>query len=572
MASYDDWNSAIADAFTKGIPLGAPVYLAIDDQELATIGAAAFGADSSGRDGWTEDFCLALRRKVASAGTVQLWRFRRQGSSGDTPSGAAFVAAMVLAASRMAEGADFSELNYFTHLREILGVAPEPGGQSNRPAGLPRGEEESLWLEWNDWLRKRGLLPTAGRGPEGAHKYISYPLSQVLLRKADRQHLEDVFDRRAGSIPLHCDPQTLAAIIEEQRWPTAHLRELMGREGLRRAAAQDAVFEAYEVWKASLRSTGSLANGGARPLMAGLFREEDPILGAVSYRLLPRMRRGRDTAARPIIEQHGEAHRLRPMREGWYEPTGAISHQTLRDGARYPLRGLPGIDAVELPERSFWMLVPEPDDPESGLFASWGPPRLGEPFILLARDSLTRDLQLLKDEGLVQWDGEPRDTLPGWAELHGFLAVSEAWDGVHTENLQLFLELRPRGTLSISVFGGLRSPSGAWLEGYGPQVVVHGFEGSGEGSGEVTVSSEAASGSNFRVGFQVNQPVDGLRWDRTGTFVLTAETDGDRSDARLVRIESWDHLELRGPESPEAQVFGDTIIHGATVSLVGTTE
>ncbi len=203
------------------------------------------------------------------------------------------------------------------------------------------------------------------------------------------------------------------------------------------------------------------------------------------------------------MEQDGEAHQLRPMREGWYEPTGAISEQILRHGARYLLSGLPGIDAVELPQRSFWMLVPEPDDPESGLFASWGPPRLGEPFILLARDSLTRDLQLLKDEGLVHWDGEPRDTLPGWAELRSFLAVSEAWDGVHTENLQLFLELRPRGTLSISVFGGLRSPSGAWLEGYGPQVVVHGFEG----SGEFVVSSQVAGPSDLRVPFQVNQPV-----------------------------------------------------------------
>ncbi len=564
MATYDDWNSAIADAFTKGIPLGAPVYLAIDDEELATMGAAAFGADESGQDRWTEDFCLALRTKVVGTGEVQILRLRSQRTSGEAPHCVAFLAAMVLAASRMAEGAEFSELNYFTHLRDILGVA-EPSGQSNRPAGLPRGEEEPLWLEWNDWLSRQGLLPTAGRGPEGPRKYINYPLSQVLLRKADRQHLDDVFDKRTGSIPLHCDPQTLAAIIEAQRWPTAHLRELMEREGLRRAVAQDAVFEEYELWKANSPSTESSSKGGARPLMAGLFRDEDPIMGTVSYRLLPRMRRGRDTAARPAMEQDGEAHQLRPMREGWYEPTGAISEQILRHGARYLLSGLPGIDAVELPQRSFWMLVPEPDDPESGLFASWGPPRLGEPFILLARHSLTRDLQLLKDEGLVHWDGEPRDTLPGWAELHGFLAVSEAWDGVHTENLQLFLELRPRGTLSISVFGGLRSPSGAWLEGYGPQVVVHGFEG----SGEVVVSSEAGVGSDLRVSFHVNQPVEGLGWDRKGTFLLRAETDGERSDARLVRIESWDQLRRRRTDSPETQIFGFTVISGATVSSAG---
>jgi len=43
MRTYDDWNSAITDAFTRGVPLGAPVYLAIDDADLASIGAAAFG-------------------------------------------------------------------------------------------------------------------------------------------------------------------------------------------------------------------------------------------------------------------------------------------------------------------------------------------------------------------------------------------------------------------------------------------------------------------------------------------------------------------------------------------------
>lgn len=561
MATYDDWNAAIADAFTKGVPLGTPVYLAVDDEELATIGAAAFGADASGQDGWTEDFCFALQTKVTGAGAVQLSCVKTQHSSEEAPDCIAFLAAMVLAASRMAEAADFSELNYFTHLRDILGVGPEPSGQSNRPAGLPRGEEKSLWLEWNDWLRKRGLLPTAARGPEGPRKYINYPLSQALLREADRQHLEDTFDKRAESIPLHCDPQTVAAIVGEPKWPTSHLREVMGQDGLRRAAAQDAVFEAYESWRTRASSSESGAKRVVRPLMAGIFREEDPIMGTVVYRLLPRMRRGGNTIARPTMEQDGQTYRLRPMREGWYEPTGCVGESTLAGGARYPLMGLAGVDAVELPERPFWILVPKPDDPESGLFASWGPPRLGEPFILLARESLWQDLQLLKDEGLVHWDGEPRPTLTGWLELHGFLAVSEAWDGVHTENLQLFLELRPRGTLSISVFGGLRSPSGAWLEGYGPQVVVHGFEGSGDLVVSAGVSMQA-------IPFKVNQPVEGLIWERAGVFLVEAKTNDESSEARLVRIESWDGLARCTPADPLTQSFGVSTVAGARVEAV----
>ncbi len=67
----------------------------------------------------------------------------------------------------------------------------------------------------------------------------------------------------------------------------------------------------------------------------------------------------------------------------------------------------------------------------------------------------------------------------------------------------------------------------------------------------------------------MNQPVEGLGWDRKGTFLLRAETDGERSDARLVRIESWDELRVRTPESAEAQVFQAAVINGATVSPLG---
>jgi hypothetical protein len=118
--------------------------------------------------------------------------------------------------------------------------------------------------------------------------------------------------------------------------------------------------------------------------------------------------------ARPTLEQDGETYRLRPMREGWYEPTGCVTEESLAKGVRQQLEGLARVDAIELPQRPFWMLVPEPEDPSSGLFASWGPPRLGEPFILLAQESLIPDLQLLKDENLVDWEGDLRPTIPGW--------------------------------------------------------------------------------------------------------------------------------------------------------------
>lgn len=564
MPTYEQWNTAIVDAFTRGVPSGAPVYLAVDDEALEEVGAASFpGVEPQAA--WVEDFRQALRAKLIGAARVQLGRIDGQRSADGPPDCVAFLGAMVLAACRMQQQANISELSYFQHLREFLGVDEDPGPPpSSRPAGMPSGREEPLWEAWNGWLSRRGFLPTASRGPEGGHKYINYPLSQALIREADRQHLDTVFRGRAARIPQHCDPQTLAAIAGDPNWPTAHLREVMS-DGARRAAAEEVLFEAYESWKAGQHSGAASAGTGNRPLIAGLYREEDPIGGTVGYRLFARMRRGRDSTLRPTITQEGQDQVLRPMREGWYEPTEVhLDVGSVDAGARYPLAGLPGIDAVELPQRAFWMLVPEPEDPASGLFASWGPPRLGEPFILLARETLLRDLQLLKDEGLVVWDGEPRLTLPGWVELHGFLAVSEAWDGVHTQDPQLFLELRPRSTLSISVSGGLRSPTGAWLEGYGPEVVVHGFEG----TGEIARSDLSGTAAGDSVVFQVNVPVS-LQWGRAGTFRVVASTGTEESPPRLVRVESWDSLQRREPERPEVQVFGEVVVNGATVSAGG---
>lgn len=566
MASYDDWNSAIARAFTEGVASGTPVYLAIDESTLEAIGGSAGWTSVPGRT-WTADFLAALTEIARDE--VNLPALKRRTSLDNPPRGVAFLAAMVLAASRMAEDEEHSDNAYFTRLCEVLELPPVGGGLhgSQRPLGLEgAGAEEPLWLAWNAWLLRRGLLPTASRGSGISDKFVSYPLQQALVRDADRQRLEARFAAREGQLPAHCDPGTLAAIMGSPRWPTAHLSQLMQQDTYRRAAAEDAVFEAYEAWR-SWREQRQAADGTRAPairrLAAGVFREWDPVFDEVSYRLLPRMRRGIDPSLRPRLQQGGDDVILRPLRAGWYEPAGVLEAEALDGGLRLPLSGLPGIDAVDLPQRSFWMLVPDPEDPESGQLASWGPPRLGEPFILLCRESLAKDLELLRAEALVHWEGDPIDTVAGWREYRGLLAISEAWEGVHTANEQLLLELRPASTLSVSVRGGLRAPSGAWLAGSGPEVVVHGFER----NGELMVMTEDGALLAARP-FRVNEPVEGLAWDRPGSFKVQATTPGEASEQRIVRVAAWDQLVAREPAEPQARCVGGFTLRGA--SLEGT--
>ncbi|MBN9494965.1 hypothetical protein J0H33_16705, partial [bacterium] len=105
---------------------------------------------------------------MVHAGAVQLSRIHgRPDDLDEPPDSVAFLGATVLAASRMADDAVISELNYFLRLREVLGVDVDAGGQTTRPVGLSTGAEEAFWQSWNRWLNRKGLLATADRGPEG---------------------------------------------------------------------------------------------------------------------------------------------------------------------------------------------------------------------------------------------------------------------------------------------------------------------------------------------------------------------------------------------------------------------
>ena len=104
---------------------------------------------------------------------------------------------------------EISSTNYFRRLNEVLGF-PESGG---RPKGMSGGKEseEPLWQHWNKFLSAKGYMPTAKPGPEGARRYISYPISQTLLREADKDNLWAHFTSRNWS--FHLDIDTVAARI-----------------------------------------------------------------------------------------------------------------------------------------------------------------------------------------------------------------------------------------------------------------------------------------------------------------------------------------------------------------------
>lgn len=565
MAAYEVWNRAIIQHFKTGIPLGNSVYLSVDEDVIAQIAAnqddLAFSPGEA-----VDDFRRAVRDRVVLQGRrVGLGSVAAIGTDG-TPGGVAFLAMLVMSASRMAnEGQSdedhIDEMDFFRRLRELLGLDADPG----RPTGLGVGDEEPLWLRWNAWLGAMGFVSTARRGRRN-RTYVNYAISQTLLRKADKDRLRRIFSRTASQWQADLDGETvLIELRKETRLNSRYLLDILSRPGTRYQALTDSLYDLHESWRADPEMTMGSLSGTSLTLRCGLFREYDPIMGAIDYRLYPRTPAGR-RADGGRLAQRGDVCPLEVERAGWFAPLDPVSAAELTTGIRYPVTGIDGVVSAVLPMRSFWVLVPDLGDPDSGFHASWRHPTLGEPAIVLIADPVLPLIQQLRDEGLVQWDGEPYPVpaLDGWSEVRGCLVVSEALGGVFGDAQAIFEELRPATRLGISTRGGLRSPDRqGWITGHGPEVTVTGFEH----DVELRVTRVQHDGEDEVVDKRTVQCLtpQTINAITPGTYRIDAIAGEHEAAPRLIRLVGWDDLSSAlGPHyslvtTDDWQILGATL-------------
>jgi hypothetical protein len=566
MASYDEWNQALLSYFVEGIPRSAAIYLSVDDDVLAQVGRDFLGLDvravgRSKRAGMAlvavDDFCSAVRYQTVRPGDRLELSSIRGRNDRDEPAGLAFLCAMVLAASRMAEEDVISELNYFLRLREVLGLMDGQG----RPSSMSPGAEaeEPLWHQWNLWLQERSFLPSARAG-DGPRKYISYPLSQALLRRTDRDRLCRLFYNERWN--QDWDADTLAVHVRRQA-PSLpqHLRELFDAEANRRQAVTEALYEVYAAWREDPQPGATPAYSSSVNLRAGLFRSEDVLFGTVDYHLYPRtpMRRRADHIR---VQQGERLWALTLDRPGWYQPLGPVSEAELRAGERYRVEHPSDLDWLILPQRRFWVLIPDPENPGSGAYASWGAPQLAEPFALLCTSELVLQLEHLRSEGLIMWSGIPVPRFGGsWVEVHDCLAISEAWSGVFIEDQELYDALRPRMALSVSASGGLRvADKAGWVDEYGPQLTIFGFDA----EAELRVTRVADGQVIFEQVQATNIPFP-VSWPGPGDYRVEASAAGHSAATRLIKLVSYQDLHLIRPTQQETLNIAGWRVCGAAM-------
>jgi hypothetical protein len=554
--AYDHWNHTLIKFVTAGKRKGDAVFLSIDDDSIRLLTEQPSSGDGSP----LTDFYQAVRKRVVYDKKVNLRSLGGRNTSFKEPKGVAFLAAMVIAASRMAaeedEEQDVAANDYFSRLRDVLGME----GQG-RPKGMESGAEESLWEDWARWVKERGFLPTAHSSGDGPKKFISYPLSQALLRGADKDRLRRLFTEKHWTHDWDADTLILQ-VKREAQYLTKHLQKLLTSDAERLQAVTEAIYDVYEDWDGSKSSAQSRSGQtGSRYIRAGLMRSANVFTGAVTYNIYPRIP-AKWQADKLSVRNSTEQHTLFVERPGWYMPFHQMSEHELSHGIEFKIEQSPGLEKLIVPERSFWVLTPDPDDPDSGAYASWGHPTLGTIFIILCRSQLFPQIKHLRDESLVYWPGEPQDIFGTgeWLEIDQCQIRSQAWGGVEIENQELYDMLRPKENLSISLSGGLRSPDGnGWMEACGPAITIFGFQS----TVDVTISRLNESDCLWENVQLTNQPFS-FDWPRVGDYLIKA-TGTSEHKSRLVRIVSWDSIRRTSVSQPERVAINGWHICGALI-------
>jgi hypothetical protein len=555
--TYEAWNKALIDYTITGLPRGSRIYLAIDDEAIAWV---ARELDTS-----PIDFSEVIRLRCLNNEVIELDRIYA-----DTPKDYstppryfAFLCAMVLAAHKMGENEETnSPLDYFTHFNGILGLSF--GG---RPPGLEG--EQRLWDDWAFWLLYNGFQPTATK--TGTQLY-TFARSQALLRGLDKDRLWRHFGSNIGKYMGRLGKGELTAQLRADAKLTTssfpkHLRELLDSEGklgsTRYDDLSDALYETFDAWVENgrpherFKTYQTIAPSTIR---AGLYRTEDYLSGEIVYYLLPRQPRHIQTSEAVVTYQDVE-YPLISSRAGWFEPLPFPFPLTaLENTVTLPLQGIEHITSLVVNTVDFWILPSDPDDRTSGVYASWiDRPELGESFVLLCRPELKSDIEILRNEQLINWSHEVE--IGGWVEYSGMMVLGEVWSDVRVEHKELVNQLRPRAYMGIALQGGLRDiKSGAWLVGYGPKLGTYGF------ANEFSLVVIDLNGNSEDVTFDSLKSGDtiSVEWSRPGDFVLRMQSEGEHYE-RYVRIIDWGDIRLSPVEESVGIKIGNGLIFGAFI-------
>ena len=300
-------------------------------------------------------------------------------------------------------------------------------------------------------------------------------------------------------------------------------------------------------------------------MKAELYRDEDVIMGNIRYLLYPRQpRQYNGERLEVVLNGSDHPYPLQEERQGWFMPLFPVNPS---GGLSYEVKGHPQIRELVLPERNFWILVPDPDNETSGVFAGWKKPGLGEYFILLCRKEYVYQMVQFRQQDLIKWDDDySRDN--EWVEFQGCMISTLSWEDVKPEYPDLYEALKPRITATISLKGGLRVPNqSGWLQGYLPKVTIFAFDDSISLKLVNYSTPDEVIMENI---VKTNKPMN-IPSLEPGVYLFEAHSSEKIVARRSIQILLWDSLESPQPKQPFDVNIGTCTMRGAFITNNETT-
>jgi len=273
---YARWNDAFSRVVFVESHAHAPVYLDVEDDVLLAVASlAGFVGTTAGVA--EASLVAAVRRRLRLAGgqtsvfawfteSLAIWRNRRRVRNADLsvpPPVVALLAVFARAADRMGADSKFNSTAYYPRLDALLSL-DRPDGQRVRSAFTAKSETYwdalNLWLEDLDGSRGIPTAYTVGL------RYVGIPMSQALIRDADRARLVDFYADMGLEAGLELPADDLVPYFAQWmlsgRAPIGMMRLWQAKEGQVLLAA--AASQGLQHWDGGGRPADSTARG-SRP-------------------------------------------------------------------------------------------------------------------------------------------------------------------------------------------------------------------------------------------------------------------------------------------------------------------
>ncbi len=281
-AEYWRVNRAVNEVFFDGRFQDRPVYLDPDGSLRKPL-AQTLGVEEDKVDE-TISHAVACTLTV-DARNIYEWHTRNAKNwdqRKDLPPFTALLLSLSLAAKHMREGDEISQNNYYGRLSEVYGNVV-----SREEASNSREYTREFWFSLNSWLLEKDFIygrPTAQQITSWT--YVSFALSQALVREADRDSFKKLFSRYCLSAEDGLSAAELEPYLAE--WmsgggPSGFLKRIWSDANLRDrvvAAAQ----QELEVWDGISAHSG-LDQGvsGSRRLFWVVRVKKMPMLRIAMY-------------------------------------------------------------------------------------------------------------------------------------------------------------------------------------------------------------------------------------------------------------------------------------------------